>query len=206
MTISYPYSLLDSFPGWTTEFDLFYRQEQSRTSDGVTYVKDFGSPLWQATWQSRSMSPNELDKWRAILKSLEGGLKQFIAYPMSRCYPIAYPNGADMGTVSGAAVNSFNSDNNALSIKGLPAGYKVSVGDYVQVGTYNLHQALEAGTGAVTAQLAIRPHLWPVSAVNDAVVVVKPSCLMTLVPGSISSTADLTTGRGIISFQGIESR
>lgn len=201
MAITYPYDVLATFPGWSTEFDLLYRQEISRTAIGQTFVKDFGSPLWQATYQSRLMKPNELDAWRARLKGLEGGLKQFLGRPKSRCYPIAYPNGTGMGNVSSVRIASIGADRKTITFSGLPAGYQFSVGDYIQIGTYNLHQVVNT-TGGVE----IRPHLWPTTAINDIVTLVSPSCLMTIVPGSISTTADASTGRGIISFQAVESR
>ncbi|RJG46497.1 hypothetical protein [Mesorhizobium sp. DCY119] len=209
MAITYPYNFLDIFPGWSVEFDVLYRQEQSRTAGGRTIVKDLGSPLWTATFQSRSMRPNELDEWRARMKALEGGTQELRAWPTSRCYPIAYPNGVGMGTVSGAQVNSIAANRKTISLKGLPVGYTVRIGDYIQIGTSNLHQVLEAATAngsGVTGTFEVRPHLWPLSAVNDAVTVVKPSCLMTQVPGSLSTTAELQTGRGTITFQAVESR
>lgn len=202
MAITYPYDILADFPGWSTDFDLAYRQETSRTAIGQTFVKDFGSPLWTATYQSRSMRPNELDAWRARLKALEGGLKQFRGRPTSRCYPIAYPNGTGMGNVSAVTVGSIGANRNTLTLAGRPAGYIVSVGDYLQIGAANLHQVVNvAGT-----EVEVRPHLWPTIATGNAVTLVRPSCLMTIVPGSISTTADASTGRGVITFQGFESR
>jgi hypothetical protein len=94
MAITYPLDILADFPGWSTDFSLQYRQEQSRTAGGTTYVKDLGNALWRATYASRIMRPNELDKWRAILDGLENGLQRFKGYALSRCYPIAYPNGS----------------------------------------------------------------------------------------------------------------
>ncbi|UGX87128.1 carbohydrate binding domain-containing protein [Phyllobacterium meliloti] len=374
MAITYPYDLLTEFPGWSTEFDLAYRQEQSRTAGGKTYVKDMGDPLWQATYQSRSMSANELDGWRARFKALENGLNQFRAWSRSRCYPIAYPGGQFFGqdsfanllanpgfetglatpwqgvdgvnitiasggggthsgayallmnkgasgigagtnraafqvvsgiqankqyqlsgwingvtagasagaflkvewrdaanaslgfinvvnnvgytmlwtavsgalvapaaaitaivylnlSVNGAAqylafddisfsryetftglnaqVNSINANRKAITLKGLNGGYTGKIGDYIQIGTRNLHQVMEdftANTSGVTGEFEIRSHLWPESAVNDTVAVVRPSCNMTMVPGSLSTTAELATGRGTISFQAMEDR
>lgn len=200
--ITYPYDILADFPGWSTDFDLSYRQETSRTSIGQTFVKDFGSPLWTASYQSRSMRPNELDAWRARLKALEGGLKQFRGRPTSRCYPIAYPNGTGMGNVSAVKVGTIGANRNTMTLTGLPSGYVVSVGDYLQIALNNLHQVVNvAGT-----EIEVRPHLWPTIATGNAVKLVKPSCLMTIVPGSINTTADLSTGRGVITFQGFESR
>lgn len=370
MAITFPYDLLDSgAPFWSTEFDLLWRQEQSRAAGGRTFVKDMGSPLWAATYQSASLKPNELDYWRARFKSLENGLNQFYGRPKSRCYPIAYPGGNYFGTdiftnvagnpsfeaaaftpwfpgtgvsvgtgtgntgtkflvldkgsaaagtgtqretlqvidgitagkqyrmsawirsaagtsaagaylslqwrdaanaiistsavvvnagfgaswaqVAGnaiapanatrvlpyivfatsgslqvlhvddvsvaryetftglnAQVNTINANRKAISLKGLVGGYTGSVGDYIQIGS-NLHQVLEpftANTSGVSGEFEIRPHLWPASAVNDTVATTRPSALMTMVPGSFSSTAELATGRGVITFQAVESR
>lgn len=202
MAITYPYDILADFPGWSTDFDLAYRQETSRTAIGQTFVKDFGSPLWTATYQSRSMRPNELDAWRARLKALEGGLKQFWGRPISRCYPIAYPNGTGMGDVLAVTVGSIGANRNTIGLSGLPGGYIASVGDYLQIRTNDLHQIV----GVSGSEIEVRSHIWPTTAVGDAVALVKPSCLMTIVPGSINSSADVSTGRGSITFQGFESR
>lgn len=210
MTITFPVDFLSDFPGWSTEFDLLYRQEQSRSANGKTYAKDLGSPLWKATYQSRTLWPNELDHWRARLKALENGLQTFKAWSISRTYPIAYPRGS---WPTGAAfpgsglVNSITG--NSLSLKSLPPGYVVSVGDFVQVGTSDLYQALETATAngsGITGAFEVRTYVWPTSLVNAVAKLVKPSCIMTLVPDSLSSPATLSDGRGTITFQAIEAR
>jgi len=212
MTISYPLDLLANFPGWCTEFDLLWRQEQSRQANGVTRVKDFGAPLWRGTFQSRSMRPNELDEWRARLRALENGVQQFRGVPLSRCYPIAYPNGSwPTGSAfnGAAALASIGADRKSIGVKTLPAGFQLRVGDVIQIGSRNLHSVEEAATanaGGTTGTFEIRPHLWPETAVGDVVSVKRPFCLMTIVPGSITSTADPQTGRGSVSFQAVESR
>ena len=84
-----------------------------------------------------------------------------------------------------------------------------SVGDFVRIGAANLHQVVAgvtaSGAGAA-AQVEFRPHFWPGTAAGNAVSVKKPYCLMTIVPGSVSTAADLATGRGTISFRAIEAR
>jgi hypothetical protein len=208
MAITFPYDFLSTFPGWTTEWDLAYRQEQSRSANGKTVVKDFGAPLWQATWQSRSLRINELDAWRARLKALENGFQTFVAWPISRTFPIAYPNGSWPAGFSGIAqVSSFTGK--TVALKGLPVGYTVSMGDYIQISTGDLHQVIEAataGSGGVTPAFEVRTYTWPTIAANQAVKLFKPSCLMAIVPGSVSSTADMTLGRGQVTFQGMEAR
>ncbi|MCK8779091.1 hypothetical protein M0654_03735 [Rhizobium sp. NTR19] len=214
MTITYPLplSFWDDFPGWSTEFELFWRQEQSRTAGGATIVKDIGDPLWRMTAQSRVMKPNELDYWRARLASLENGLKTFRAFPKSRCFPIAYPNGSwpTGASFSGTAqLATVNANRKAIAVGGLPSGYKASVGDFLQIGTRDLHQVMEPATaagGGATSQFEVRPHLWPGVVAGVQVLVKQPSCIMSIVPGSVSTTADLATGRGSVSFQALEAR
>jgi hypothetical protein len=210
MTINFPADILSTFPGWSTDFDLAYRQEQSRTANGRTIVKDFGSPLWKATFQSKVLLPNQLDAWRARLKALDNGLQTFVAWPISRTYPIAYPNGSwptGVGFSGSAQLATIAAK--AVALKGLPPGYRVNVGDYIQIGSGDLHQVLEealaSGAGS-TGVFEVRPHLWPTAVVNATVTLVKPSCVMGLVPDSLSSSADLATGRGSIIFQAMEAR
>lgn len=210
MTITFPVDFLSDFPGWSTEFDLLYRQEQSRSANGKSYAKDLGSPLWKATYQSRSLWPNELDYWLARMKALENGLQTFKAWRLSRTYPIAYPRGSwpTGGAFSGSGqVNSITGK--AISLKGLPPGYIVSIGDFVQVGASDLYQALETVTAngaGVTGSFEVRTFVWPTSLVNAAAKLVKPSCIMTLVPDSLSAPANTSDGRGTITFQAIEAR
>lgn len=213
MTISFPRDILASFPGWSTDFDLSYRQEQSRTAGGRTIVKDLGTPLWSATYQSRAMSSNELDRWKAILNSLDGGVQTFRGYPLSRVYPIAYPKGSWPTGVAfsgdSAAINTIGSNNKSLTLKTLPAAFKLSVGDYLRIGASKLYQVMEdaLATGAgITPTFEVRPHLAPGTAVSDVVSVYRPYCPMTIVAGSIATSSDLRTGRGAISFQAMEAR
>lgn len=212
MAISYPIDLLAEFPGWTTDCDLFYRREQSRTAGGRTVVKDFGSPLWRLAAVSRSLSINELDQWRARLDALEDGLQTFRGYSMSRCYPIAHPNGSwPIGEAfSGAGtIGTVGANRKAVSLSGFPEGFQVSVGDMLRIGDQDLHRVMEARTVTAlgnTSLLEIRPHLWPGVSAGVAVSVLRPFCLMMIEPGSIASSADPAIGRGSISFRAIEAR
>lgn len=229
MAITYPFDLLASFPGWSVEFELFHRQEQSRQANGRTIVKDMGSPLWRATYQSRSLKPNELDYWRARLDAMENGLKTFFGRSTSRCYPIDDPGGAKLAEGNdlvfmldfandyavandggGLRIGAGGSDRKTVYLSGeLPDGYTLRPGDLIQFGSRNLHRIVEATSpipGFATTTLEVRPHLWPETAVGNDVSIVRPHCIMAIVPGSISTTADVSTGRGAVSFQAIEAR
>ncbi|MDX3929257.1 MAG: hypothetical protein QHC90_26080 [Shinella sp.] len=210
MTIVYPVNLLADFPGWTTKFEPMFRQEQSRTAGGRTYVKDLGWPLWNGAWVTRSLSPNNLDRCRGRLEALEGGLQTFIGYPLSRCYPIAYPKPAyDALGVGSVTTGTIGANNKSCTLAGLPAGYRVSIGDLLEITGSGLHRVMEAVTAngsGVTPTFEVRPHFWPGAAAGAAVKLAGPSCRMAIVPGSISSTADPQTGRGTVSFEAVEDR
>ena len=203
MAITYPLNLLDDLPGWSTSFELMYRQELSRHASGRTRVKDFGTPIWTASYTTKNLSPNKLDYWRARLNLLENGLNTFIAYPLSRCRPIKHPEG--VGVPSAPLVNSINANGKALSLKAAN-GLNLSVGDYISVKNilYNVMEDAVASSG-VTPQFEVRPHLSLTTLLNDPVLIIKPRCLMTLVPGSVSTTSGLN-GRASVSFQAIEAR
>jgi hypothetical protein len=217
MAITYPLDILSTFPGYTTGFEPMYRQEQSRTQAGVTYVKDYDDPLWTLSAQSRSLSINELDFWRARLAALENGLQTFLGYSMSRTYPILYPRGswptgASFDGVS-AELASVNTARTAIEVSGLPSGFTFSVGDYLAIGN-DLHQVMESATASgtgLTSAFEVRPRIWPSVEVGSspppaAVSVKRPACIMTIDPGSVQSPADPATGRGVISFTATESR
>lgn len=192
-----PTDLLAGFPGWSTQFEPLWRQEQSRAAGGRTYLKDFGSPLWMASYQSRSLSINELDAWRARLDIMENGAQTFYGYATSRCRPILHPGSSALpaGTVA-----TIGADRKTLTTAGL-AGITLSVGDMLQIGDTDLHRIVALG-----ASIEVRPHLWPGVVVGAAVAISKPHCVMAIVPGSISSQGDPATGRGPVSFQAVEAR
>jgi hypothetical protein len=215
VALTEPFNLLPGFPGWTTGFDLRWRQEQSTLASGRVLVKDMGSPLWTLRAATRTLSPNGLDLWRAKLIQLENGLRTFWGYPMSRCFPQAYPNGSwPTGTgFTGLTANllSINANRKAITLSALPAAFVLSVGDYlsITIGTRkDLHQVMESATAngsGVTPEFEIRPQLWTDVTVTKAVAVKQPACLMAIVPGSVSSDAAMN-GWGAVSFQAMEAR
>lgn len=189
---------MQDFPGWTTDFRLLFRQEQSRQASGRTIVKDFGTPLWTATYQSRGLRPNLLDEWRARLNALANGLGSFKAWPMSRCWPILHPYGE--GAVPGV-IASIGADRKTLGITWTGGETNLSIGDYVEIDSRLLFQVTGVEAGGVT----VAPNLPLGVLVGQSVSVDKPGVVMRLVPDSVSAGASLN-GRGTISFQAIEDR
>lgn len=216
MALSAIDDILSGFPGWTPEFHLVSYDETSKTQGGDTLVKSRGTPLWNMTATSRSLSPNELDYWRARLEALDAGKRPFWGYSLSRCYPIAYPNGswptgAGFNGLTGA-IASLGSDNKSLSLSGLPNGFALVIGDmlsfeYTAQQRYALHriqEAATAGSDGTTSAFEVRPFIQAGAEIGTSVRLYQPRCLMMLAPGSITSTAELQTGRGAVTFQGVQ--
>ncbi len=195
--ITYPFDLLATFEGHSIEFDLFSRQEQSRQANGRTIAKDLGSPLWAATYQTVPMYADELDAWRARLNALENGQKTFYGRSLSRGRPINHPGSSELpaGTIA-----TISENRKEITIEGL-TDITLTVGDMLQIGAADLHRIVGVSSGTYE----IRPHLWPGVDVADVVSISSPRCVMAIVPGSVSSQAELW-GLGSISFQAVEAR
>lgn len=210
-----PFDLLPDFPGWVTTFESVRRQEQSRSAGGQTVVKDLGPPLWHLAAQSKVLRPNALDYWRARLEAMENGLATFRGYSLSRTYPILYPNGSWPTGLSfnglTATLHTIDGNRKAIRVANLPIGFSFSVGDLLQIGTGDLHRVMETATAdgsGLTGSFEVRPHLWPDVAVGSpppAVSVYRPSCIMSIVPGSIATSSQLN-GWGSVSFEAFEVR
>lgn len=201
MALTEPLDLLADFPGWSTDFSLMARQEQSRHASGRTRVKDFGQPLWRGTWQSRSMRPNELDAWRARIEQAMTSQMTFKGWQSSRCRPIKHPGSSTLPT---GELSAIGDDDKTVRVADL-TGITLSVGDMLRIGT-GLYRVLEPASGNPTGFFTITPHLWPGAATGQSVVISKPWVAMTVDPGSLSASADPRTGRGSISFSATEAR
>ncbi len=212
---------MENFPGWTTRFELFYRQEQSRSASGRTRVKDFGTPLWRATYQSKLLTPNQVDEWRARLNALGNGLGTFQAWPTSRCWPINYPNG-EIEVPVDWVLEDDSWGPGGLWLTGIPwsltapttttvgtvanpltlsfaTPVALTIGDYFQIGT-RLHQVVglpSAGVYTVAPQLSVGV------LAGQTVTLYRPSATMALVPNTVSSQTSLN-GRASITFEAME--
>lgn len=214
---------MQDFPGWTVQFELLFRQEQSRHASGRTRVKDFGTPIWMATYQSVPLRPNALDEWRARLAALGNGLETFKAWPTSRCWPQAHPRGVFPVPSNWVLASGFWNDaglwlTDAPWTSGIPTtgeitsisggrivqtdlGITWTVGDYLEINGKWLHQVVAIDG----ASLTLAPHLSVGASVGQSVNINQPGVLMALNPGSVNTTAALN-GRGSVTFQATEAR
>lgn len=198
MAITYPFDLLSDLKCTQQEFDLLWRQEQSRQANGRTIVKDFGSPLWRASYQGIPMYPDELDFWQARLDAMENGLGTFYGRSFTRLRPIAHPGSSALPS---GTLNTIGEDRKTVTFSGLST-VTLQVGDLVQIGTKDLHRIVDVASSVYE----VRPHIWPGVEEDDAVIIDKPRCIMAIVPGSVTRTGEHGAGIGTIRFQAIEAR
>lgn len=206
MTIAFPRTdILAPFLYATQSFRLVSRQETSTQASGVVRGKDLGSALWMADYSTFALPNDDALTLEAKLNSLDGVIGVFEAGDVRRSYPKAHPGGAFGDT---AKLNSVDASTRAISLKGLDAGFQLSVGDYLAFdygGSRALHQVMEDiaadGTG-LTGLFEVRPHVRPgyVLSPNTAVTLKQPKGRFTLLPGSIS-TASQGPVFSVVSFK-----
>lgn len=219
MTITYPRSFPDWFLGMSQcAFRLDYQQELAPDGNGDQIVRDFGPTLWNADYRTDILSPEKMGEMEAWLDSLENGGQTFWGYDFRRPLPRAYPNGiAGMTRAGGGAfdgtctLGTVGDDNKTVPLTGLPAGFILSPFDNLAFSygddpaSFALHRVMAAavadGSGAITVE--VRPHVRIGWTAGDSVNLVKPSCLMRLVPDSYSPDQQ-ARGRGFISFKGAQ--
>lgn len=198
--------LLTNFPGWSTNFELMFRQERSRTASGRTLVKDLGDPLWRAVYQTRVLRPSQLSAWRAKLDAMGNGIGIFEGRDLSRCFPIADPRGTILGNPT-LTISAVGVDNKSLTFTGAPGGYAIRQGDMLSFtlasGERFLHRV--TADGLAGASLSVAPNLPSGTLIGRTVELRRPWVPMSIVPGSITTSSDLD-GRGTVTFEGLEAR
>lgn len=209
--LTFPLDLIETGVFWRRSFSLQRRQEVSRIANGGSIRKEFGRPLWMAEYTTKTLRANEVSRIRARMDSLDGGIQTFWGFDPARCRPIAHPSkkGFPAGVTGTGVVTLVYPDNKRLRLGSLGPGLIISAGDLLQVGAADLYSVVQGGTstpsGNIT-EIEVRPFLWPGTAVNATVTVLKPSCLMAIDPASVSEDVNVATGRGTYSFQAWEVR
>jgi hypothetical protein len=124
------------------EFELQRIDYMAPEGGGRVNGVQAGFPLWQASYSLETiLSVDESDAVRAFISQLRGATRRFLARDISRPYPKAHCGGFDGmtkaggGSFTGAATTwSENIDSNEdsqVSLTNLPAGFVLSVGDYI---------------------------------------------------------------------------
>jgi hypothetical protein len=164
------------------------RQELSRSAGGRTQAKDFGTPLWRASFTTAPALRYDAADIEAALISLNGSVGSFLAYDVRRPYPRAHRAGdftdaAEIGYLS--PVDGF-----ILGLSGMPQGFTLSPGDYIgfEYGgapSRSLHMVTEGSVfdGSGAAVVRVFPAIPPGAALSAPVTFKRAPCEMILEPG-----------------------
>jgi len=194
-----------------SSFWLEVGQEISGQANGVLRVKDLRPALWRASIQSTALSHSEFLAIQAQIHALDGSFTTFYCWNPAAQYPIYDPTGSIVTPVAASVkINSINADNQHLSLKGLPAGYRLAAGEFLAfdaTGSHrHLYQALEAVTAngsGVTAEFGVRPSIRSGAAVNDVVELRRPAAEMMIMPDSLRFVMAAFPFRGV-NFEAIQ--
>ncbi|MGY5812000.1 hypothetical protein ACXHXG_30410 [Rhizobium sp. LEGMi198b] len=211
MTVTYPYALsafADLLKISSVVWDIQRNDELSGTGDGRLWQAELAPPLWTGTVTLIPMLNQAAKQIAARIRKLHGAQEALFLYDPLSQYPQADIGGAILGA-SVVQVASIGGNFDTLALKGLPAGYVLTVGDKMQIAyssnptRYAFLEASETvaadGTG-VTPSFGVFPHVPTGVAANLAVTLIKAACKCVIVPGSANpGTAGGSNGGGITS-------
>ncbi len=181
------FGLLDHLAGdmWLAEY-----REHSETGGGAILTADYGPRLWRGSVQ---LKPQRLPDWaetQALIGAFLQGQRTFHASDPFAMAPASDPAGSAVAA-SVVLLDTVNADKRRLALKGLPANYVLTRGDRLSVtdsgGGVHLHEMVETVTAngaGTTTEFELTPFTQTTLASNDAVTLVRPSCLALIVPGS----------------------
>lgn len=161
-------------------------------------VKQLGPDLWQARYESAQLMPGKAREIKAIIAGIMTQRATFLAWDPGGQYPKLDPMGIKLTLPANVKINSVNADFQRMSLKGLPASYKLSRGDYLSFDYGSpvaraLHQiwspvTTTANASGITAEFYVAPRLRPTPGVDAVVTLEKPAAEMMIVPGTLTAT------------------
>ena len=197
MTIVYPYGLTvlaDRLPIQSVTWDIKRNDELSGSGDSRVWQAELADPLWTADVQLDRDRHNEMKQIAALIRKLHGAQESFFLFdPLSK-----YPQADTDGTVLGAStvqVEAVGSERQTLALKGLPAGYELTLGDKGQIAYssnptqnyfFEFSEGITADGSGVTAEVEVFPHVPAGLVADDAVTLARPACKVFIMPGSHS--------------------
>ena len=211
MALTYPLSLSDflaDLPVSHVTFRLDKAETVSRTGGGEIIKHKLGARLWTGEIVFDQDYHRELAAIEAKIALLEGAGASFMIHDTRHTGPRADPTGTVLGAaaVKLAAVTVEGAE---LSLKGLPAAYTLSAGDYLGFEyaalpiRYALHRIVVGATadaGGTTPLMQVVPTLRPGFAVDATVTLVRPTCKARLLEADYGSGRSVISGRGQLSW------
>jgi hypothetical protein len=205
-----PYALLTTLPptGWS--FYLQVSDELAGERGQQIRVKQLGPDLWAARYSSNQMPRDLMRQIKAIVHALLSQRDTFFGWDPMGQYPKEDPDGSKLGAAT-PLINSVNADNQRISLKGLPAAYYLTMGDYISYdygGARAFHQIIPPTSFCVANGSGVTPEFWVAPRIrvgwsmNLPVLLLRPVVEMMVVPGTYQS--DETPFNASLSFDTIQ--
>lgn len=179
--------------------------QQNATGGGEVITAGIGARLWEG---EATLVPTENPgAVEAVLATLEEPGFTFFATPPKRAFPQADPDGTILGAAT-PVIASLPAGGRSLTLSGLPAGYVLSVGDYLsfQRGSpvrHEFHRIVTPATAngsGVTPEFDVTPGIRPGVIVGATVQLVRPFFRAVLLPGSIQPAPIVAGPAGAMTF------
>lgn len=204
MTITYPRAL-PLCGANRCDFDIERQEVVGGEQGGRIISNELGPPHWRMKFSRKPTARREYDQWVGWTSSLRGSGKLFYGRDMRRGkWPREYrTNGftdvtrAGGGAFDGTATSIDLTDRFVPEFSGLPAGFKLSINDYVGFswGTRNarsLHRIVEDGVadGSGVIAISVEPEIQAFVPGDAVATFAAPTCLMLIVPGTLDLSDD----------------
>lgn len=178
-------------PGW--------QQQHTGLASGYGITDDLAPALREWDVRCRSRPHVEAAEIMALIEALGGSLREFYLYDPRKLYPAADLDGSALGSAT-VQIKALNANNHALSLKGLPAGYVLTRGDFFCFDYSSsptrraFHRVAEASVTADgsgdTAEFEVTPNIRTGAAVDDVITLKKPAMKCKMIPGSLRDESD----------------
>jgi hypothetical protein len=166
--------------------------EVSGLGSSELLTSQLAPPVWYSTVEAAPMQMDEFRRLRSKLMLLDGAMNTFLFASPEAMYPQSDQNGTVLGANT-VQVHTVGGDGKTLRLKGLPAGYDITAGDFFsiaygggRVGLYLASEDATADGSGITPTFECRFHLRPGTAVNDIVSLAPPVAKVKIMPGSLT--------------------
>lgn len=208
MAWSFPINLPDFFEQISpiaTTFELPEALLVNETGGGEVMRSDYGTRLWSGTVTLHPRRPFKIEDLLALVRVLQDARASFLLYPLHKPNPTG--GGSEAEPIG--QINSLPTNNRLISLKALPASFKLTRGDFLSFiygsspSRYAFHQVVESITAngsGVTGQFEVVPPIRPGAAVGTGVQTNRARLKAVMVPGTLRQSGLTPEGAASVSF------
>ncbi len=181
----------------SVKFWLDGQEEYSGLGSGEFLAADLGPKTWKAEVSIMDLRHADAAEVQALIESMDGSIGTFYLYDPRKQYPRLDPGGAILGAAN-PVIASIGANRKSLAVSGLPAGYVLSVGDFLHYDYGSnpvrraLHRVAEVATAngiGTTNTFEVRPHLKVGATVGLTISPIKAAAKMKIIPSSFDPGA-----------------